>query len=600
MRKPFILLDDARDPAGGEAAPMRVYRDPVAVFAAHSGDAVAGALAAAEEARKGGAHIAGYLTYEAGLALEPRHAPLLAAKTLDSPLVWLAAFDGYESVLPDTVADWFVAETNATPGPAYLSPLHPAVDREAYGQAFDTIADAILAGDIYQANLTFPLTGRWAGDPLAIHAALRKRAAAGYGALVFDGERHLLSLSPELFFALRGDNVTLKPMKGTRPRAADPAKDAALARGLADSTKDRAENLMITDLMRNDVSRLAEPGSVIVRDAFAVESYPTVHQMTSSVRARLRDGYGAIDLLRAIFPCGSITGAPKIRAMELIDAIETAPRGAYCGAIGRVDPDGDSAFNVAIRTLTLEGSCAGGVRMGVGSGLVADSDADDEWAECLIKGGFVSGATAQPKLIETMRFDPAIGVPLIEFHLARLKESTIALGHSLDRHALRNDIQAFCFLNRDPKRLRVLVATDGTWEIEGHKMPDAMPDPVPVAVLPLPVDPQDWRLRYKTTDRDFYDNARVEAEALGAREVVFVRDDGILTEGSFTNLFVERGGKLLTPPLSRGLLPGVMRAWLIDEGRAEEADLTVSDLADGFVIGNALRGLMPARLIAQD
>jgi len=601
MSKSFILLDDARDPETARVAPARLYRGPVAVFRANRRDEVAGALAAARKAGEEGLHVAGYLAYEAGLSFEAKLAPLLD-DWAGSPLVWLAAFAGYEEIAAADVPAWLAGHVDHGPGPPHLSALSPAIDKTAYAAAFAQVREAIEAGDIYQANLTFPLDGTWAGDPVGIYAAIRARAAAGYGALVFDGERHHLSFSPELFFALKDGAVTLRPMKGTRPRGQDPAEDAQLAADLANNPKDRAENLMITDLMRNDVSRLAVPGSVRVHDAFAVETYPTVHQMVSTVRARLDTGKGAFDLLPAIFPCGSITGAPKIRAMEIVDNIEAHERQTYCGAIGRIDPDGNAAFNVAIRTLTLEeqggpGLGGGSARMGVGSGLVIDSELEDEWAECLVKGKFVNGGNPDLQLIETMAFDPAIGVPLIEHHLLRLKDSAKALGFALDRHALRNQIQAFCFLNREAKRLRVLLAADGTWEMEGTDMPEPLTEPVPVAVVPLPVPEGDWRLRHKTSDRAFYDEARANAEASGAREVVFVRPDGFLTEGSFTSIFAEKDGRLLTPPLSRGLLPGVLRESMLQSDRAAEADLTVSDLAEGFMIGNALRGLMPARLI---
>jgi len=600
MRNPFILLDDGRDPDGADPAPARLYEAPDEIFVAHAGEDVVAALDAAEAARRRGRHVVGYLSYEAGLALEPKLAPRLSPEDGRAPLVWMAAFEHYREIDADAVADWLAGQVSAEAGPPLLSAMRPAIEREAYDAGFSQVIDAIRAGEIYQANLTFPLEGRWAGDPLAIYAGLRARAAAGYGALVFDGERHVLSLSPEMFFALKGERITLRPMKGTRPRSSDAAADAALAAELAASEKDRAENLMITDLMRNDVSRLAVPGSVEVENPFAIESYPTVHQMVSTVRARISPGLGAFDLLRTIFPCGSITGAPKIRAMEWIDTIELTPREVYCGAIGRVDPDGDAAFNVAIRTLTLSGQGGGEARMGVGSGIVADSDAADEWAECLVKGSFVAGVGDTVRLIETMAFDPAVGVPLIETHLERLKRSAAELGFSLDRHALRNEIQAFCFLNRNPRRLRVLVAFDGSWEIEGSEMPEALPDPVPAMIVPLGIAPDDWRLRHKTTDRGFYDEARHKAEAAGAREAVLIREDGRITEGSFTNIFVERDGVLLTPPASLGLLPGVLRATLIAEGRARECELFADDLADGFLIGNALRGLIPARLIAQD
>ena len=592
MREPFILLDDARPRPGG-GAPARVYRGPLQTFVANSGEEVDGAIAAAGEAARSGRHVAGQIAYEAGLALEPT----LAGRIRDTgePLVWLAAFADYEEIAAADVPRWLEREIDPAPGPAHLGPLRPQIARRDYEAAFAALQDAIRAGDIYQANLTFMLEACWLGDPVALYAAIRDRALAGYGGIVFDGKIWSLSFSPELFFAVKDGAVTLKPMKGTRPRGVDDQQDAAFAKELAESEKDRAENLMITDLMRNDVSRVARAGSVRVEKPFAIETYPTVHQMVTTVRATLAEDADATDLLRAIYPCGSITGAPKIRAMELIGELERQPRGIYCGAIGRIDPDGDAAFNVAIRTLRLhDDGCA---KLGVGSAIVADSTAGQEWDECLVKSAFAGDATQKIKLIETMDFHPDRGVELIEFHLHRLKESAASLGFACDRHALRNEIQAFCFLNREAAKLRVTMDEDGVWQVAGSPLPEPMPDVVPVAIVPLPVDPDDWRLLHKTTAREFYEQARREAERRGAKEAILQRPDGLLTEGTFTSLFVERGMKLLTPPVANGLLPGVMRAALIEQGRAEEFELKEADLSAGFFIGNALRGLMPARLV---
>ncbi len=355
---------------------------------------------------------------------------------------------------------------------------------------------------------------------------------------------------------------------------------------------------MIVDLLRNDLSRVAEAGSVRVENAFAVETYPTLHTMTSTVRARLQPGKGAIDMVRALFPCGSITGAPKIRAMELINQVERDARGPYCGAIGRIDAGGEAAFNVAIRTLRLtpEENNRGKAVLGIGGAIVADSGMLDEWRECLVKGGFVRLGAAGADLIETMRFTPEEGIALLELHLERIKASAAELGFAFDRHAVRNAIQALCFAADAPSRVRLLASRSGAISLELGRLPAPLPDPVPCAVLPLPVDPGDWRLRHKSTDRGFYDVGLRAAKEAGAREAVFVRDDGLVTEGCISNLFVERGGVLLTPPASLGLLPGVLRRSLLDEGRAVEAELTLDDLADGFLIGNAVRGLVPARL----
>jgi para-aminobenzoate synthetase/4-amino-4-deoxychorismate lyase len=604
MAEPFILLDDARPEGASDA---RFYRAPVELVVARRAEEVEPALARIEALHREGRELAGYLAYEAGLALEPRLASLAAGRTgAMGPLVWFGAFEGYETIAAADVPQWLAANAGGPSGS--IGPLEPQLSFGGYARVFAALQEAIRAGDIYQANLTFPLAASWRGDPLALYTAIRPSAGAGYGGVVFDGTHWLLSFSPELFFALKAKDghwaATVKPMKGTRPRGRTPDDDKALAEELAASVKDRAENLMIVDLMRNDLSRVAEPGSVRVENAFAVESYPTVHQMVSTVRARLQPEKGAVDMIRALFPCGSITGAPKIRAMELIQRTERDARGPYCGTIGRIDPSGDSAFNVAIRTLRLtpgengpNGQSGGRAVLGVGSAIVADSDALDEWRECLVKGGFVRESPASFDLIETMAFTPDGGIPLLELHLERIKASASELRFLFDRHAVRNAIQALCFDAEKPAKLRLVLARSGSYSLELADLPPALPDPAPCAVFRLPVDPGDWRLRHKNSDRGFYEAGLAAAQAEGAVEGLFLRSDGLVTEGCFTNVFVEQGGKLLTPPLALGLLPGVLRRALIDEGRAEETELTLADLGQGFFIGNALRGLMPARLL---
>jgi para-aminobenzoate synthetase/4-amino-4-deoxychorismate lyase len=350
---------------------------------------------------------------------------------------------------------------------------------------------------------------------------------------------------------------------------------------------------------------VARAGSVRVEQAFKIEAYPTVHQMVSTVRAELEPGRSALDLIRALFPCGSITGAPKIRAMELIAQVERDARGPYCGAIGRIDASGDAAFNVAIRTIRLTPGENGSGRavLGVGSAIVADSDAMSEWRECLVKGGFVRQSLARDAaaafdLIETMRFDPEHGIELLELHLERIGTSASECGFSFDRHAVRNAIQALCFEAENPSTLRMSTSRSGAYSLELSPPPMALPDPAICAVLSLPVDPGDWRLRHKTSDRHFYRAGLDAAQAAGAHEALFLRDDGLVTEGTFTNLFIERDGQLLTPPAALGLLPGVLRRSLIEQGRAVEAELRLNDLAAGFLIGNARRGLIPARLLS--
>jgi para-aminobenzoate synthetase / 4-amino-4-deoxychorismate lyase len=590
---PFVLLDDARSTG---AAPARLYRDPVKQLTAHTLADVGAVLNAARDAVHKGLHVAGYLAYEAGLAFEPSLA-IQPAKG-DCPLAWFGVFDGYQEI--DAAA---VPEFLPDPNGAWLSPITPDISRSQYAVAFDTVQKYITAGDIYQANLTIRAFANYSGSPLALYAAIRPQAAAGYGGIVWTGKHWHLSFSPELFFALKDRRVTTKPMKGTAERDADPALDASAANALQQDPKQRAENLMIVDLLRNDLSRVCEIGSVEVPDLFRIESYPTVHQMTSTVTGQLAAGKDAVDLIEAIFPCGSITGAPKIRAMQIIGELETRNRAIYCGSIGRIDADGTAAFNVAIRTLSINEDTKQ-ASLGLGSGLVADSIMSDEWQECRAKGEFarmdggqlnLGKRTRYPfDLIETMRFEPATGLQRLELHLDRMKQSARQLGFEFDRHAARNQLHAAIFHLQNTSKVRLLSAKSGSISIEVRSAPADIATPWRVGVVPQPVATDDFRLIHKTSDRGFYDAAR--HQQTGADEVLFTDPEGFLTEGSFTALFVEHDGKLLTPKLSRGLLPSVLRAELLGSGQAAEADLRIDDLSGGFLLGNSLRGLIRAQI----
>lgn len=603
QENPFVLLDDAR--AQGASA-AQLFCNPREIFIARRMEDVAECLERADAARiASGASLAGYIAYEAALALEDRL--IGRGETRQGgggPLVWLGLFDDITELASEQVDTWLC--DNGGEGAATIGPLEPGVSFGQYNAMFADICAAIEAGDIYQANLTIPLVGGYHGHPAALYREMRTSAKAPYGGLIWDSAHWLLSFSPELFFSLRGDAIKAKPMKGTRPRSADEAADLRMANALMQSEKDRAENLMIVDLIRNDLSRIAAPGSVVVENPFAVESYPSVHQMVSTVKARLDNAHGAADIIRALFPCGSITGAPKIRAMELIDDIEPSVRGPYCGAIGRINANGDAAFNVAIRTLRLTPieNERGKAVLGVGSAIVADSDPQEEWRECHVKSGFVRQSShaakhAQFDLIETMRFDPQLGISHLELHLERMKHSAAELGFSFDRHAARNRIQALCFDLETDAAVRLIVARSGAMTLSSRPLPAALPEPLLCAALAHPLDPEDWRLRHKTSDRGFYESSRAAAGECGAHDAILVRGDGLVTESSFANIFVARDGLLLTPPAHLGLLPGVFRRSLLEEDKAAEAELTLADLKGGFFIGNALRGLIPAQLIAK-
>lgn len=590
---PFVLLDDARD---GATAPARLFRDPVAVHVARTVKDVPALLDALEQAGRDGYYVAGFLNYDAGRALDSAWrggVDAADAGPVHPLLGWFGVFRSARRIAPEDVARHL-----PDPAGAWVGQPRPRVARGDYLAAVDRLLDYVRAGDIYQANFTFQADVPFVGDPLAVYARLRATAKAGYGGYIWTGDHAIASLSPELFFALRGQDVVARPMKGTAARLDDAAADSEAARMLARDEKQRAENLMIVDLIRNDLSRVATAGSVKVPDLFRVETFPTIHQLVSDVTAKLPQGTGAVDVLRAAFPCGSITGAPKMRAMEIIQELEGEGRGLYTGSIGFIEPGGDAAFNVAIRTLVfpnLNINKDGAVyaSMGLGSGIVADSQPEDEWRECMAKGNFVTAAGENFDLLETMAFDPVDGLQRLERHLARMAESAEELGFRFNRHDMRNRLQSAAFRVRGASKVRLRLGRSGALAVEISPLPHRGEGPVSLAICDAPMQGTDFRLFHKTSLRSVYDEARAQS---GAAEVVFVDRAGFVTEGSYTNIFVARDGKLLTPPLSQGLLPGVLRAELLDQGKAIESPLRLDDLKHGFFIGNSMRGLMPAQL----
>ena len=579
----FVLFEDAR--LGKGAA--RLFSQPTEKIVAATLAEVPLALALVRAALRRGNYVAGWLGYEAGIAFEPR---LMARATRHvdsrSPLLWFGVFDEVRNLTGDEL-------TRALPDPAgaWMSMPCPRMKRARYEAAFNRLHRYIVAGDVYQVNLSYRADLTLLGNPLAAYARLRGAGQGGWSAVVRDEASWLLSTSPELFFRMSGRSVETKPMKGTARRAANPEEDRLAAERLRLDPKELAENIMIVDLLRNDLSRLAKRGTVSVPELFTVESYPTLHTLTSTIRAEIREEYDVVDVLGALFPCGSITGAPKIRAMEIIDELEMDDRGAYTGSIGWMAPDGTAEFNVAIRTLAVSG---GRAELGLGSGIVYDSTAAGEWNECLIKGAFITSQADPFALIETMRFEPGTGIALLEQHIRRLASSACVFGFQFNARTIRARIAAAIANTTSPSSVRLLLHSDGKTSVELKGAPVRAERNAAVLVAPIPVAPDDFRLFHKTTNRRFYDVARLSA---GSDEVVFVDASGYLTEGSFTNLFVERAGVLLTPPAGRGLLPGVLRSSLIEAGRAREADLSPEDLESGFLLGNALRGLFPARLM---
>ena len=466
-----------------------------------------------------------------------------------------------------------------------------AVDRLAYGAQVRQIRRWIADGDCYQINLTFPLTFRVYGHPLALYAGLRSRQPVRYGGCLISDTSTILSLSPELFFERCGNQVRTRPMKGTAPRGATAAADVRIRAELLASEKERAENVMIVDLLRNDLGRLAEPGRVRVESLFEAEAYPTVWQLVSTVSAEL-PGVSLAELFTALFPCGSITGAPKLRAMQRIAELEGSPRGLYTGAFGWLAPNGDCRFNVAIRTLEIDRSRRG--RLGVGSGMVAEADPAGEYAECTLKARFLTGYDPGFALIETLRLEEGV-FPLLAGHLRRLQSSADALGFACEMPAIVAALRHEA--SHRPQgvyRVRLTLNHDGDHQLSTEPLivPEERVGRVVFAEQTL--DAEHYLRRHKTTARAIYERAL--ASVAGRPEVfdvIFCNTRGEVCEGARSNLFVERAGRLLTPPLSCGLLPGVLRQSLLDAGRAFEQMLLPADLRAGepVYVGNALRGL---------
>jgi len=566
-----------------------LFMRPVRVLQADTPEQVPALLRALDGAVAAGYYVAGYMAYEAGYALTP--VPLQVPDET-GPLAWFGVYE-----MPHALAPASTAALAGETGDYAVRDLHLALSREAYRERVQHIRALIREGEVYQINFTLPLRFRFEGDPIAFYLALRRQQPVPYAAFVNTGERLVLSLSPELFFRRNGEQIYTRPMKGTARRSSLPEEDARLAEALRTDEKNRAENLMIVDLLRNDLSVCCEPGSVAVSELFRVEAYPTVWQMTSTVTGRLRPGVGYAELFRALFPSGSVTGAPKLRAMQHIARLEPTPRGVYCGAIGYAAPDGEAVFNVAIRTLELAGSEG---RMGVGSGVVWDSDPDAEYEECWLKGQFLRAAAEPFALIETMRCEQG-RIPLLELHLERLRRSAAHFGFALDEGRVRAQLEQVRQALDPAKvwRLRLTLEVSGQTQLTTAELEPEPDRPWRLCVARERLDPSDPLRYHKTTRRAHYEAAYLQAKAAGFDEVLFLNTRDEVCEGSRTNLFVQLDGRLYTPPVSCGLLPGVYRQHVLrTRPDVEERVLTLADLrrAEALYVCNAVRGWRPAVL----
>jgi para-aminobenzoate synthetase/4-amino-4-deoxychorismate lyase len=583
-------LIDFCDPHGQQPALRCAFQAPEQTLVAHTLDQVKPLLDEVEKLSQQGRWCVGYVRFEAAPAFDAA----LAVHAADGPLAWFGIYTQTHDWPTHTTSDEDQTQVQ----------WHSQIDRAEFDANMARIHQAIAAGEFYQLNYTAPCLGDFSGHPGTLFERLHQAQPNSYSAFIDNEFEQILSVSPELFFDWHRGQLLTRPMKGTAPRGGTTAEDEANALTLRRSAKERAENVMIVDLLRNDVSRIAEPNSVSVPRLFEVQTLPTLLQMTSDVVAQTRPGTHLSEVFGALFPCGSVTGAPKVQAMRTIKALELAPRGVYCGAIGVVRPGGHASFNVAIRTVTLRGAQA---TCGIGSGITIDATAPAEWQEWQTKRGFLTRASQAFKLLETLRLELS-EFHLLDLHLARLKRAAAHFGYPFDEAAIRLVLKR---LTQDtaltdgepsaassPWRVRLLLDVRGQPEAQCFKQ-NSTPSLVDIALAASCFEASHSEFtRFKTTQRAHYDAVAPSDPTLF--DTLLYNAHGEVTECTRGNVAVLLDGRWLTPPLRCGLLDGVGRAHWLATGRLHEAVITLADLpkAQGFAFINSLRGWIEARLVA--
>lgn len=546
------------------------FASPKRVVITHQPEEIRNCITEIAAAVESGMYAAGFLSYEAAPGFDPA---LTTHPPGELPLLYFALY-GEPPVVTETVPE---------ARPFAVGAWTPEVKQKEYWRSIRFIRERIAAGETYQVNYTFPMTARFSGDAFSWFRRLCSVQRSNYAAFIDLGRFKVLSVSPELFFRLEGDRLETRPMKGTRPRGRWSEEDRRYARELEASEKDRAENVMIVDLLRNDMGRVSEVGSVCVSRLFEVEQYDTVWQMTSTITSRTRASVP--EIFSALFPSGSVTGAPKVRTMQIIRDLEPFPRGVYCGAMGWWAPGRRAEFNVAIRTVTID-TKKGSAAYHVGGGITWGSTASAEYDECCVKASVLTQDRPEFELLETMLFDK--GYFLLDEHLGRLKESAAYFGFDLDVDAARGGLarEALTF-GYIPMRVRLLAGRNGTIRIE--HAPLTPTQPVCLALAAKPVDDRDVFLYHKTTRRNVYESAK--ASRPECSDVILWNQRGEITEATIANIALRIDGEWLTPPVSSGLLPGVMREALLGEGKLREAVLVKADLAraSSVAIFNSVR-----------
>lgn len=589
----FALFDDNFSDDGQSV----LFEDPVRFVVARTDQEAQVAFVEIDHATAEGLFVAGHFSYELAPVIDPAFVTHRADDSI--PLIQVGLFRS-KRILDDDRVEQFLA-SRAGSSDLVSSGITLSETQTDYLRNIDRIKSYIEAGDTYQVNHTIRARFRLEGCPIAFYRRLRQSQKVEYGALLRFPGLTVLSRSPELFFRKDRTRITTKPMKGTAPRHTDVQTDTEAAKSLQVDEKSLAENLMIVDLLRNDLSRIAEPGTVAVESLFEVETYKTVHQMTSTITCRVSGEESLKYLFAGLFPCGSVTGAPKVRTMQIIKELESTPRGIYTGAIGYVTPDNDMRFCVPIRTLTLTPD--GQAELGIGSGIVHDSCALDEYSEVLLKGRFAFGPAADFDLIESMYGDPATGIRNIAAHLDRLEATANVFLYPFRREQIEAALWNTVETMEGPSKVRLTLDRNGEPAVTTEILRDDAARKT-VILWQEPVDSHRLMYAYKTTDRDFYNETWSKAaKTHGTYDVIFLNQNGELTEASRHNLFLRFGDLYVTPPLSCGVLPGVERASFMKKnaGHVEERLLFPEDLwaADEILLTNSVRGVVSVQLIDQ-
>lgn len=587
----FVFFDTSR--TGTRDKKSYLFRNPSKIISCLNPSGIKRSMDKVETLVKKGYFAAGFLSYEAGFALEDA----LNRKQPDGfPLLWFGLFKR-----PETFNHPGAVFNDDKSGNNYrVKGLKADISKREYVSSIHRIKDSIRKGDTYQINYTFRLNFSFSGSITDLYLSLRRKQSVPYSALIKLGGRYILSFSPELFFRRDGALMQVKPMKGTISRGRLPKEDAGNAKSLRLCPKNRSENIMIVDLLRNDLSRISRKGTVKTKSFFDIEKYESLFQMTSTVESKLRKGVPLYGIFKALFPSGSVTGAPKISSMKIIDKLEKSPRRVYTGGIGFLAPSEKAVFNVAIRTLSID-TGKEKAEMGIGSGIVYDSDAGQEYDECILKAKFLTGKDKDFSLIETILWEPGRGYRLLKFHMIRLSESAGYFDFRYDKKRVMKTLKrlAQSFNGKDSCRVRLLLERAGGVSASNSPLKKNSRRGL-IAISSKTVDSRDPFLFHKTTNRRLYDTEHKLYKDKGFFDVIFRNERGEVTEGAISNIFIKKKNTYYTPPLECGLLNGVYRRYLISDKRLriKEKILYADDIktADRIILTNAVRGMVTVSL----